>query len=148
MRALLLFLIGIAFGGTGGFLASGGLSESSHDHAGHNEPGHGDGDLTAWNGQAPEMTLRLLPDMGNDLNLQIVTDGFTFTPNAVNGPVSAGSGHAHVYVNDEKVARAYSPYVHLKNVPEGATIRVTLNANDHSRWGLNGQPIATEATAP
>jgi hypothetical protein len=148
MRALLLFVIGLTFGGTGGFLVAGGMGESSHDHAGHSDATHDHETLTEWAGAPPELSLNLTPDLGSDLNLRITATGFTFAPAQVNGPVSDRSGHGHVYVNGEKVARAYGPYMHLTNVPKDATIRVTLNANDHSGWSLNGKPIAAEATAP
>jgi len=51
-------------------------------------------------------------------------------------------------VNGEKVMRAYGAWVHLPDVPNGATIRVTLNANDHSGWAVDGLPLAAEVTAP
>lgn len=148
MRALILFLIGIAFGTAGGFLVAGGLGEPSHDHAGHTDVSHDHSTLTIWEGAAPDLQLALFPDTGTAQNLQIVTNGFTFTPEDVNGPPVAGSGHAHVYINGEKIARAYSAYMHLANVPEGATVRVTLNANNHTVWGIDGQPIAAEVTVP
>jgi hypothetical protein len=86
--------------------------------------------------------------MEKNLNLHILTEGFVFAPEQVNGPTSQGVGHAHVYVNGEKIMRAYSAWVHLTDVPAGATVRVTLNANDHSGWAFEGDPIAAEAIAP
>lgn len=150
MRALILFVIGIAFGTAGGFLAAGGLGDTAHahDHAGHADASHDHDSLTPWDGPAPELQLDLTPDTGSALNLHILTSGFAFTPEAVNGSPLPGTGHAHVYVNGVKVARAYGPYMHLPDVPHGAVIRVTLNANDHTVWGLSGQPIATEVAAP
>ena len=77
-----------------------------------------------------------------------MTEGFIFAPEEANGPNRTGTGHAHVYVNGEKIMRAYGAWVHLADVPANAVIRVTLNANDHSGWGLDGQPIAAEITSP
>ena len=150
MRSLLLFVIGLIFGTTGGFLVAGGMGESSHahDHTGHGDLHHDKMAPTAWDGDAPRLDLILLPDMGSNLNLHILTEGFVFAPEQVNGPNNQGTGHAHVYVNGEKVMRAYSAWVHLTDVPEGATVRVTLNANDHSHWTLDGNYIAAETTAP
>lgn len=150
MRSLLLFLIGIVFGTTLGFLLSGGLggAEHAHDHAGHSSTSHDQSGLAAWEGVAPKLALALTSDIDDALNLQIQTEGFTFTPELVNGPNEPGTGHAHIFINGKKVARAYSAWTHLNSVPNGATIRVTLNANDHSGWGLNGQPITAEIIAP
>lgn len=150
MRSLLLFVIGLIFGTTGGFLVAGGMGESSHDHdhAGHSDAAHDHSALTPWDGDEPRLDLILLPDMGSNLNMHILTEGFVFAPEQVNGPNTQGTGHAHVYVNGEKALRAYSAWVHLTDVPEGATVRVTLNANDHTGWAFNGEPIAAEATAP
>ena len=149
MRALLLFVIGLLFGGAGGYLIGGGLGETpGHDHAGHSDTAHDHEDATEWDGAAPALSLMLLPDMGENLNLLIMTDGFTFDPMGVNGAPVQGTGHAHVYINGEKIARAYGPFMHLTEVPAGATVRVTLNANDHSLWVKDGEPLAAEASAP
>ena len=148
MRSLVLFVIGLVFGTTFGFLLGGGLGDvdHAHDHAGHADTDHDHSALVAWEGEPPRLTLALSPDMGGARNLHIITEGFVFAPEQVNGPNTPGTGHAHVYVNGEKVMRAYGAWVHLEHAPEGATIRVTLNANDHSGWGLDGAPIAAEVT--
>ena len=86
--------------------------------------------------------------MGSAQNLHIMTTGFVFAPEQVNGPVTPGTGHAHIYVNGTKIARAYSAWFHLGDLPAGATIRVTLNANDHSHWAVDGTPLIEEITAP
>lgn len=148
MRALILFVIGLIFGITGGFLAAGGLGPSSHDHAGHSDAAHDHSSLTPWQGDAPRLDLIALPDMNGAINLHILTTDFVFAPEQVNGPVTNGTGHAHVYVNGEKIMRAYGAWLHLPDVQSGATIRVTLNANDHSGWSVDGQPIAAEIAAP
>jgi len=148
MRALIVFVIGLVFGVTGGFLAAGGLGPSSHDHAGHDDANHDMLALTDWSGAAPNLGLALMADNDSAVNLHIQTTGFAFAPEQVNGPVTQASGHAHIYINGEMVRRAYGPWVHLTDVPTGAKIRVTLHANDHAGWALNGKPIAAEATAP
>lgn len=149
MRAILLFIIGLLFGGAGGFLAAGGLGDTpGHDHAGHSDAGHNMTALTPWEGPAPYLSLALEPDMGEAFNLKIIAPEFTFAPEQVNGPVTAGTGHAHIYVNGEKVARAYGPWMLLEHVKSGDLVRVTLNANDHSHWGVGDTPLATEITIP
>lgn len=149
MRLLLLFIIGLTFGFGGGFLVGGGMGESSHahDHAGHD---HGDHEqtLAEWTGPPANLSLDLTRDMGNAMNLNIQADGFTFTPETVNTDPTPGTGHAHIYLNGEKIGRAYSPWFHIETVLPGDVIRVTLNADDHAPWGVDGQPIAAEITSP
>jgi hypothetical protein len=145
MRLLALFIIGLTFGFGGGFLVAGGVGPSSHDHAGHGDAGHDMSTLVPWDGPNPNLTVVLLPDKGDAMNLRIDTVGFTFTPETVNAAPTQGTGHAHIYIDGVKLGRTYSPWFHLGSVKQGQTVRVTLNADDHSGWGLNGAPIAAEA---
>jgi hypothetical protein len=151
MRALVLFIIGLAFGSAFGILISGHVAMPAHDHAGHSDAMHDHDALTAWPADtpSPHLMLKLHPDGPTSRNLQIITHGFTWTPEEVNGPITPG-GHAHVYVNGEKISRAYGEWLHLAQIPEQGpiTIRVTLNANDHTGWSIDGQPLAAEITVP
>lgn len=148
MRLLLLFVIGLIFGFGGGFLAGGGLGETGHhhDHAGHAHDAHDHDDLLEWTGPAPTIQLGLKADTGNALNLLIDVAGFTFTPERVNQESQAGTGHAHVYVNGDKIGRAYGKWFLVPLVLPGDVIRVTLNADDHSQWAKDGSPLAAEIT--
>lgn len=152
MKPLALFLIGIVFGVAGGFILAGGTQgmSTAHDHMGHadGEHAHDPDALTAWDGAAPSLMLHLSPDMGADMNLHIMAPGFRFAPEEVNGAVTPAAGHAHVYINGMKVGRAYSPYMLLSNLESGDVVRVTLNANDHTAWAVDGQPLAAETTVP
>jgi hypothetical protein len=157
MRPLILFIIGIVFGTAGGFLIAGGLGASADDHAhsgageaAHDHSSHDHSELSEWPDDlpAPDIALTIWPDVGRDMNLRVDAAGFTFTPEDVNGDVTPATGHAHIYVNGEKIARLYGPYAHLTAVPEGAEIRVTLNANDHTEWAVEGVPLAAAITAP
>ncbi|MBM1221949.1 hypothetical protein JQU17_14350 [Ponticoccus sp. SC2-23] len=157
MRPLILFLIGIVFGTAGGFLLAGGLhgpmdghDRSTTEAAVHDHASHDHSQLSEWpaNMPSPEIALTLWPDAGRDMNLRVDAPGFTFTPEEVNGAVTPATGHAHIYVNGEKIARLYGPYAHLTALPEGAEIRVTLNANDHTEWAVDGVPLAATIIAP
>jgi hypothetical protein len=93
---------------------------------------------------APTVTLRATPDTKSGYNLNIETTNYTFTPENAGGSAVANTGHAHLYVNDEKVSRVYGNWVHLdaKHLKPGANkIEVTLNADDHSEWAVNGAHI-------
>lgn len=157
MRPLILFIIGIVFGTAGGFLIAGGLDATADDHAhsaigetAHDHASHDHSALSEWpdDTPAPEISLTLWPDAGRDMNLRVDAPGFTFTPEEVNGAVTPGTGHGHIYVNGEKIARLYGAYAHLTDIPEGAEIRVTLNANDHTEWALDGVPLSATIMAP
>jgi hypothetical protein len=101
----------------------------------------------------PTVSVRALPDTKDGFNLQIETTNFSWSPERVNGVVLENEGHAHVYVNDVKVARVYGPWFHLPSelvAPGPNRIMVTLNANDHSEWIHNGEHVmaVTEVTGP
>lgn len=122
------------------------MMSSVHDHSAHD---HGEiknhHRLTEALHPSPSLVLDVYPDGPQSRNLRIGVTGFNFAPEASNGPHVPGQGHAHIYINDIKVARAYCPWVQLDALPKGRhRIRVTLNANDHSVLAVDGQPI--EAT--
>jgi len=150
-----LLIIGLFFGGGLGFLtaASNGVTLDGHDHGknaatatqadhGHNH----DQVITLPDGEhAPTLKVKLHPDTVAGWNLEIITTNFTFTPENVNQDSQAGEGHAHVYVNGEKLARLYSPWMHISRLPAGrTTVSVSLNANDHSPFSVGGTPLSTD----
>jgi hypothetical protein len=116
-----------------------------HDHNLHK---HSDTDLLSINPEAkkPEIRLSVAADPMAGWNVHIDASHFSFAPEKINQPVSSlPEGHAHIYVDGYKIARVYSPWYHLKALTPGPhTIRVSLNANDHSNLGYNG--VALEAT--
>ena len=61
-------------------------------------------------GPAPaemSVAISLAPDSVDGLNLEISTTGFEWSPEGAGGEHVAGAGHAHVYVDGVKHARAY-----------------------------------------
>ena len=154
-KGLPLLIIGLFFGAGIGFLValSSGAELSGHNHAGdvghdHSTHDHQGGlhDKLIEAGQNVGIELQLLEDGPQSRNLHIGVTNFEFAPEAVNGPHKPGTGHAHIYVNGIKIARAYGPWFHLSALPKGEhEIRVTLNANDHSQLALDDVPV--EATA-
>lgn len=94
----------------------------------------------------PTVTHLVFPDMMDGYNVQILTQNFRFTPASINRDVVENEGHAHLYVNGKKIARLYSNWVHVPSsllAPGRNTVSVTLNANDHSDWAVEGVPIAS-----
>lgn len=156
MAKPLAFLgIGLFFGTGLGFLvaASSGAQLEGHDHdqgaAVHDHAAHDHGTahtaLTEAGTPVPVLTLTVHPDGVQSRNLHIGVENFTFDPEGVNGAAVPGRGHAHLYLNGVKVARAYGPWMQLDALPVGThELRVTLNANDHTQLATDGVPI--EAT--
>ena len=149
MRPLLLFVIGLLFGVGGGFLAAGGLPAAPHDHGAHDHTMHDHSNLRAWDGPAPDLNLaftRAPDDQG--VNLHVVSTGFSWAPEDVDTPSNPGNGHAHIYINGEKIMRAYGPWTHLPHVAPGDIVNVTLNTNDHETWAVDGEPIQAQIIIP
>jgi hypothetical protein len=88
----------------------------------------------------PTVSLEAFPDTMGGYNIQIKTTNYTFTPKEAGKENTPNTGHAHVYVNEVKVGRAYGEWY---NIPKSFfhtgmnTISVSLNGNDHSVWVLN-----------
>ncbi|QUJ76328.1 hypothetical protein KDD17_15750 [Sulfitobacter albidus] len=160
MRTLALFLIGVTFGGAGGFVyaAANGITLDGHDHsdpAHHGGMQHGDGDHAMLHdtprdvdpASAPTLAVEVTADPMAGYNLHVMAERFRYAPRAASGPHVAGEGHAHVYANGVKLGRLYGPWMHLENLPKGEVeITVTLNANDHRPLAIAGAPIAASTT--
>lgn len=139
LRPLGVAIISLSIGA-----ASVACTDSAAD-AGTTAP-HDDGHTHGDTVEAPEglaVSLEVTPDALSGVNLRVLTEGFTWAPEHVNGDHAPGEGHAHVYVDEVKVARIYGPYLHLGDLRPGRrTIRVTLNGNDHSEYARQGEAVA------
>lgn len=160
-QPLAILLIGLFFGGGIGFLlaAANGITLNGHDHsaqrdhaisapeAPHNDHAHDDMLDLASGALTPTLEISLKPDPVAGWNLNILTTNFDFAPDHAGGKHVAGEGHAHVYVNEVKIARAYGPWMHLSSLPDGnVKISVTLNANDHRGLSVAGTALTDSVT--
>ena len=156
-RTFIFLIIGLVFGTGLGFLIAAATGaavdrhvddDAVHDHSAHDhgEDGHDHSRMIEVEGPPPGLSVVVHADGPQSRNLEIVTTNFIFDPEAVNGPHVPGHGHAHVYLDGVKIARAYSRWFHLSALPEGEhELRVTLNANDHGLLAVAGEPVeATE----
>ena len=94
----------------------------------------------------PSVNHLMFPDMMDGYNIQILTKNFTFTPANINLASKDNEGHAHIYVNGNKIARVYASWYHLSSALLEAgenEVKVTLNANDHGEWSIDGEAIAS-----
>ena len=81
---------------------------------------------------APTLELTVEPDAVRGWNLQAAVSNFEFAPERVNQASSTTEGHAHLYINGEKITRLYSAWYYIPALPPGEhSIRVELNANGH-----------------
>ena len=154
-KPLALLIIGLFFGAGFGFLiaASNDVTLDSHDHD-HNVAAETTMDHVHNHDQmidlpegtnTPTIEMVLYEDAVSGWNLQIITTNFSFTPEAVNQENKAGEGHAHIYVNGDKLARLYSPWMHIGKLPAGqVTVSASLNANDHSTLSVGNKPLSAE----
>lgn len=154
-RPLALLIIGLFFGTGFGFLfaASNGVTLDGHDHdhnvaettADDHAHKHGQAQVIPEGESAPTVDIVLHKDAMSGWNLEVVTTNFTFSPETVNLDNETGQGHAHVYVNGEKLARIYAPWMHIGSLPAGSpTVSVSLNENDHSPLSVGDKPLSAE----
>lgn len=95
----------------------------------------------------PTVSLEVYPDPVAGWNLEIQTENWAFAPERVNQTSVTTEGHAHLYLNGEKVTRLYSNWYYLPNLPAGEhTLTVGLNANGHEALTHDGQPIEASIT--
>lgn len=110
--------------------------------------GHAHEVLNVDAASAPRITdLLLVEDAMSGFNLYLFTENFAFAPELVNQAHSTGKGHAHIYIDGVKLGRLYGNAYHLAGLTPGQhRIEVTLNANDHSEYAVDGQKVSAART--
>lgn len=92
---------------------------------------------------APAVELQLIPLADGSYNIHVMTRNFVFTPELIDQAPVAGEGHAHLYIDGVKIARLYGEWYHLPSLPDAAeVVSVTLYANDHSAFAIDGLPVS------
>ncbi|WP_444883741.1 hypothetical protein [Microbulbifer sp. PSTR4-B] len=143
MKIIGYFLIGSLFG----LMVSGSpaLAAQPNPHAGHNGDQHPVIEIPVHIA-VPRIELDISRDSLSGFNLHIGYDRFELeSPRyAKNKPQRFLEGHAHLYINGEKIQRLYAADVHLPEKllkPGFNQITVTLNAHDHSTWSRGGKRV-------
>jgi hypothetical protein len=96
---------------------------------------------------APTLKLDLVADpmKMRNYSVRLITENFKFAPEHASGADVFGEGHAHVYVDDVLLGRAYGPWYHIPQLKPGPhTLYVTLNRNNHDEYSINGSTIGME----
>ncbi len=163
LRFIGLCAIGAIFSGLIGFLiaAGNGVTFNGHDHKTahfkdyladnlphadttghakmHDTPIH-----LANNKAAPTIIAKIKKDPVSGFNLFLITTNFIFAPELSGLQHKDGTGHAHLYIDGQKIARLYGKSFHISEIPKGAeSLEVTLNSNDHRPFFSNNLLISS-----
>ena len=111
-------------------------SDSSADH-------HGSADLASIESEVPiSISFTTEVDDTGGVNIHIVTEGWLWTPDNVDGEHVPGEGHAHIYVDGVKIDRIYGPTYYLEGIEPGEReVRVSLNSNSHDELTYGGNAV-------
>ena len=124
--------------------------DPSHDHSTHTHDDiHSHEQLEILQENVPIIEIQVLEDSKSGYNLEIDTTNFEFisTVNYEEHSVSDSEhtshlkGHAHLYINGEKITRLYSNSYYLGELEGHNEITVTLNSNSHEDYTFNGEVI-------
>jgi len=98
-------------------------------------------DISAWTHQ-PRVSLRVYEDAIDGWNIHITTERFQLKPEKINSDPVEGEGHAHLYIDEQKVARLYGNWYHVPALTPGRhSIKVQLNGHDHATLANGKNPI-------
>ena len=132
-------------------LVSDAVKPAGHGGEGHDRETHGEHQMEDHHGhgtievpagaEIPAITaLSLTEDSVSGWNLQIQVENFQFVPQEIGQTNIPNEGHAHLYINGEKIARLYGPFFHISDLPMGEhRIVVTLNTNQHAEIQHDGK---------
>lgn len=122
-----------------------GQDEGTHEHGGGTSH-------EALESQTPiSLQVSAETDASGGVTVTIETENWRWAPENVDGQHKDGEGHAHIYVDGEKLGRVYGPSYYVTGLEPGRRhIRVTLNANSHDGLMVDGELIeaVTMATVP
>ena len=97
---------------------------------------------------APEPALSIVAMADEDgWRIPVMTQNFTFSRDAADGPHEEGVGHGHLFVGGMKIGRVYGDVAAIGALPPGQhLVRVSLNTNDHRAYAVGGAPVTATAT--
>ena len=99
---------------------------------------------TAGLSSVPNVQLSVEKDDHSGWNLHLDMSNFEFSPENCGDEHKMGYGHAHLYLNGQKIARLYSPWYHLSDLEPGTyELTVSLNSNNHGLYVNNGKAIVS-----
>lgn len=112
-------------------------------HSFSHHPGH----KIEANTPYPSINLKIIKDNIDGYNLHIDLKNFNLEPSQVGKENQTNTGYLNLYVNDIKITRVYSNWVHIPqrflNLKENF-IKITVNTNLHDVFVIEGKPIKAE----
>ncbi|HHP7231390.1 MAG TPA: hypothetical protein ACFCUY_11105 [Xenococcaceae cyanobacterium] len=119
-------------------------SVNAHEQieGGHSDSSHHQTVMISEDQPVPSVDLVIYEDSMKGWNLEVKLNNFEFAPEMVNKANELNKGHAHLYINGEKITRLYSNWYYLEELPVGTNeIKVSLNTNGHEFLMYQGQLI-------
>ena len=98
---------------------------------------------------APKISLEVEKDPTGGFNVHVVTSNFRWSPEMASKRHVIGEGHAHVYLDGQKIMRIYNEWFHLNTYqfatrPGEQLFSVEFVGNDHAPYTIQGIPIGVE----
>lgn len=123
-------------------------SDATLDHGHSNEHDHGDSTPETLVSDTPVgVSITAEVDAEGGVDVAIEPDGLRFAPELVDQGHTPGKGHAHIYVDGEKLGRVFERTYRIDDLPPGQhEIRVSLNTNDHRELVYDGQIVEDSLT--
>ena len=144
MHVLLLITV---LGLTGCMAASTGQEadhhiDAQHSHTSH-EHSHDESVEVPENMPVPKLSMVITQDPFKGWNVRLITENFRFAPEHAGLEHVFGEGHAHLYVDGEKIARVYGEWYHIEKLAPGQReITAGLYTNQHQSYAVQGEPIS------
>jgi len=112
------------------------------DLKGHVAMNHGTLDIST-DSIIPKIELfEIIKDPMSGWNIHLEVANFQFKPEHASQSHQSGEGHAHLYINGNKIARLYGNWFHIPAFIKATNeVKVTLNTNDHQTLTVGTQPI-------
>lgn len=149
MQQIVGIVVALLIGAMGGFYFGQNTMQTSNDTHSHEEgitghaaDGHSHDTLVEAPDPAPTLSVVVHEDPKDGVNVELITENFTFAPQDASTEHVPGEGHAHIYVDGEKINRVYGNWYHLGGLTPGEhEIRVELSTNDHGVYAVDGEVI-------
>lgn len=141
--SLSLLLVSLPFAGVRSVTASENQGNEEHHHTHENKNAHHHKSIDISNHNLiPDVQIEVLEDTMTGWNVKISTENFNFAPDTVNQESSINQGHAHLYINGEKITRIYGNWYYISDLPKGENeIKINLNTNLHEELIYQGEII-------
>ena len=127
-------------------------SDGTENHQVDTDHHHASGTPSEVVSELPvSMSITAQADADGGIDVHITTAGFRFAPELVDQAHTPGAGHAHIYLDGEKLGRVFESDYHIADAPPGKReVRVSLNTNDHSELVYDGERVeaAAKITVP